>query len=196
MRTSRAAHAHLRDHLARHRAGGDPGRRLAGRGSAAAAVIANAVFGIVDIVGVARPVFVFDLAVILRALVDIVDVDRDRRARRHLPPARLVEHHAGEEARLVGLAPLGCVFRGSRPPPVEIGLDLGEFERDHRRATVDDAADPGAVALAIGGHTKQASEGVVRHPSLSWLSLGRGAAGVKSEVQVPTRVFCSSPPFM
>src|SRR5262249_21991310 len=77
----RAADDHLRpEDLACDGAGGDAARRLARRGAAAAAIVADAVFLPVGVVGVARPEAVLDRAVVLRALVDIVDDERDRRA--------------------------------------------------------------------------------------------------------------------
>src|SRR6185437_16754542 len=103
--------------------------RLARRGAAAAAIVADAVFRLVGEIGMAGPVLFFNLAVVLAALVDVVDVDADRRPRRHLAAAALVEHDAGEDARLVGLAALRGEARGSRPPAVEIGLHLGDVER-------------------------------------------------------------------
>ena len=159
----RGAHLDAGNHLARDRAGGDPRGGLARRGAPAAAKVANPVFRLVGEVGVSRPVLVFDVAVVLGALIDVLDVDADRRAGRHLAAAALVKHHAREDARLVGLLALGGEARGSRPAAVEIGLDVGDVERDQRRAAVDHAADPRPVAFAIGGDPEQMAESVVRH---------------------------------
>ena len=77
--------------------------------------------------------------------------------------SRLVDHHAGEDARLVRLAPLGGEARAAGPAPVELDLDVGRFERDSRRAAVDDAPDPCAMTFAEGGDTKEMAEGVMGH---------------------------------
>src|SRR5207249_484040 len=61
----RAADANARtEDLARHRAGGDPRGGLARRGAAAAAIVADAVFLPVGVVGVAGAEAVGDVAVI------------------------------------------------------------------------------------------------------------------------------------
>ena len=146
----------------------DARRRLARRRAPAAAIVADAVFRVVGVVGMAGTVLVLDVAVVLRALIDIVDQHADRRSGRHLPARRFVHHHAGENARLVRLAALRGEARRSRPPPVEFGLDVGGLERNARRAAVDDAADSRPVALAEGGDAKQMSESVVRHGESAW----------------------------
>ena len=76
-----AADGDAGDHLARHGAGRHPRRRLARRRAAAAAIIADAVLGPVGVVGVAGPELVRDVAVVLGALIDVLDHQRDRRAR-------------------------------------------------------------------------------------------------------------------
>src|SRR5262249_213810 len=91
----RAAHAQTRHDLPRDRAGGDAGCGLARRGASAAAVVAQSVFEVVGDVGVTGPVEIPYVGIVLRALVDILDQERDRRAGRHLAPARFVRHDAG-----------------------------------------------------------------------------------------------------
>ena len=159
----RAANADAGRHLAGDRPGCDPRRRLARRGAAAAAIVADAVFCVIGIVGVAGTVLVLDLAIVLRPLIDVVDEDSDRRSGRHLPARGLVDHHAGEDARLVRLAALGGEARDAGPAPVEFGLDVGRFERNSRRAAVDDAPDPRAMTFAEGGDAEEAPETVVGH---------------------------------
>ena len=83
----RRAHGHAGNDLARHRAGGHARRRLPRRGASAAAIVAQAVFGVVGVVGMAGAIEVADLRIVLRALVDILDHERDRRAGRDLLPA-------------------------------------------------------------------------------------------------------------
>ena len=106
---------------------------------------------------------VLDLAVVLGPRVDVLDLERDRRAGGHLLAARLVGEHAGEDAHLVGLLALGGVARLAGLPLVEIGLDVGDLELDAGRAAVDHAADRRPVAFAPGGDAEQMAEAVVRH---------------------------------
>src|SRR3546814_2727941 len=65
---------------ARDAASCHPGRRFAGRGSPAAAIIAKAVFGVIGIIGMSGPIGLGDLRIILRALVDILNHQDNRRA--------------------------------------------------------------------------------------------------------------------
>lgn len=53
---------------------------FAGRGASAAAIVAEAELGVEGEVGVARPVLVLDVAVVLAALVLVADEDGDGRA--------------------------------------------------------------------------------------------------------------------
>src|SRR5438067_9763271 len=76
-----------------------------------------------------------DVAVVLRALVDILDQQLDRRT------GRLPLEDAGQDLDLVGLAPLRRVARLSGPAPVKPVLDVGLGERDPRRHAIDDDAD-------------------------------------------------------
>src|SRR6266436_537824 len=76
--------------------------------AAAAAIIADAVFLPVGVVGVAGTEAVGDVAVIPRALVDIVDHQVDRRA-----GGRALEG-AGEDLDLVGLLALRRIARLAR----------------------------------------------------------------------------------
>ena len=110
------------------RAGRHPRRGLASRGAAAAAIIADAVLGIVGVVGVARPVAVADLGIVLRALVDVLDLERDRGPGRHLP-AGIVGEDAGQYAHLVWFLALGREPGLARPALVEEDLDVGCDER-------------------------------------------------------------------
>src|SRR5204862_265878 len=64
------------------RAGGDADRRLAGGGAAAAAIVAQAVFLPVGVIGVPGPEGVGERAVILAPLVFVPDEKADRRAGR------------------------------------------------------------------------------------------------------------------
>ena len=109
----------LAEDLAGDGAGGDAGRGLARGGAAAAAIVADAVFQIIGEVGMARPVEILDLAIVLRALVLVADHQAHRRAR-----GQALEH-ARQDLHLVRLAPLGGEFGGAGLAPVEPVLDVG-----------------------------------------------------------------------
>ena len=78
-------------------------------------------------------------------------------------PARLVDHDAGEDARLVRLPALGGEARRARPAAVEIGLDVGRVERNRGGQPSTTQPIPGPVALAEGGDAEEMAERVVRH---------------------------------
>ena len=98
--TSAPRTRHAGHDLARDRAGRDPRRGLARRCAAAAAIVAHAVLDVVGVVGVARPVLVLDVGIVLGALVDILDQQRDRRAGGDLRAGR-----ARRRTRRRGFAP-------------------------------------------------------------------------------------------
>src|SRR5471032_2518598 len=152
------AHAHVvAQYLPRDRAGRDAHRGLARRLPAAAAIIAHAVFLEVGVVGVARPELVLDLAVVAAALVDIVDVQRDRRARRH------ALEHAGQDLHRVGLLALGHEARLAGAALFHPDLDVGLGERDTGRRAVDHAADRRPVAFAPAGEPEEGAEAAAGH---------------------------------
>src|SRR6185312_9705681 len=126
--------------LAGDGAGGDAHCRLARGGAAAAAIIVNAVFGVVGVASVAGPVLVLDVGIVLRALVDVLDQQRDRRAGGDLA-AVVAGEHAGQDLHRVRFLALGREARLAGPALVEVALDVGDIERDARRAAVDHAAD-------------------------------------------------------
>ena len=130
-------------------------------------MVAQAIFHVVGVIRVARPVLPRDLAIILGPLVDILDHHRDRRAGRDHGLPILVHDEARQDAHLIRLAALRDEPRLSGTTLVEVALDVGEREADAGRTTVDDAAKGGAMALAPGGDAKQMSEGVVRHENRS-----------------------------
>src|ERR1700730_997119 len=110
--------------LPRARAARDPRRGLARRLPAAAAIIAQAVFDVVSVIGVAGPVLVLDVGIILRALIDIVDDERDRRSGGHLLAASFVDEHAGQDFDRVRLLALGGEPRLAGPALIAIGLGV------------------------------------------------------------------------
>src|SRR5437762_7911937 len=105
------------------------------------------------------PEAVGDVTVILRALIDIVDHQLDRRA------GGLPLEDAGQDLDLVRLAPLRRVARLAGPAPVEPVLDIGLGERDARRHAVDDDADRRPVALAPARVAEQRARAIAGHGS-------------------------------
>src|SRR5687767_8157357 len=124
----------VRQHLARDRARRDARGGLARGGTPAAAIVAVAVIlGPVGEVGVAGTELVLDLAVVLAALILVLDYERDRRA------GGLALEHAGQDLDLVILAPLGDETRLPGLALVEPGLDVGLGELDARWRAIDHA---------------------------------------------------------
>ena len=153
--------------FARDGAGRDARRGLARRGTSAAAIIAQAVFGLIGEVGVAGTKLVLDLGIVLGALVGVLDQQRDRRSRRHLHAGLGMRHHAGQDFDRVRLLALGGEARLSGTAAIEIALDVLIGQRDQRRAAIDHAADRDPVAFAEGRDPEQVAEGVVGH-GVAW----------------------------
>ena len=183
----RRPNSHAGDHLARHRPGGDTRCGLTRRRAAAAAIVAQAVFGIIGVIGVAGAIEVADLRIVLGALVDILDDERDRRAGRHLFADAFVGEDAGEDLHLVGLAALSREARLAGTAAVELALNLRFGERQSRRSAVDHAAERGTMALAEGGDPKQMAEAVVRH---GFGALSLSLARVRTAVKPSVTLFC------
>src|SRR4051812_18979585 len=153
-----AAHLDLgTQDLAGDGAGGDPHRRFARRLAAAAAIITHAVFLEVGVVGVARAELVLDLAVVAAALVDIVDVQRDRRA------GRDALEHAGQDFHGVRLLALRHEARLAGAALLHPDLDVGFAQGNARRRAVDHAADRRPVAFAPAGEPEEGAETAAGH---------------------------------
>jgi hypothetical protein len=75
---------------------------------------------------------VADFGVVLGALVDILDHQRDRRAGGHLAAGAVILEHAGEDFHLIRLAPLGGEAVLTRFALVEERLDIGLGQRQGR----------------------------------------------------------------
>ena len=156
----RAANRNAGQELAGNPAGGHAHGRLAGGGAPPATIVANAVFGVVGIIGMAGPVRVPDFAVVLRALVDVVDHEADRGSGGDLNTV-VAGHHARQDLHLIGFLTLGGEARGPGPAPVEVELKFAGLERNHRRAAVHHAADSRPVALTPGRDTEQMAKSIV-----------------------------------
>ena len=159
----RAAHGHAGHDLA-----GDGARRHARRGfarrrAAAAAIIAQAVFGFIGEVGMARTKLVLDVGIVLGALVGVLDQQRDRRAGRHLHAGVRMRHHAGQDLHRIGFLALGGEARLPGAAAIEIVLDILHRQRQLRRTAIDHAADRNPVALAEGRDAEHVAEGVEGH---------------------------------
>src|SRR6185312_3433380 len=142
------------EYLARDGASGDAHRGLARRLAAAAAIIADAVFFPISVVGVTRPELVLDRVVVLAARVLVADQQRDRRA------GGLALEHAGQDLDRVAFAALGGEARLTGLAFVEPGLDVGRAQRDQRRRAVDHAADRRPVTFPPGCEAEQVTETV------------------------------------
>ena len=157
-----AAHRYARHDFAPDSSCRDPHGRFPRRGSPAAAIVPDAVFGHVGVIGMARPVLVLDLAVVLRALVGVLDEQRYRRASGYLDPFSIREH-PGQNFDLIRFLPLRGVTRLAGPALVEIRLNVGLGQRDAGRTAIDDAADGGPMAFAPGGDAEKVAEAVMGH---------------------------------
>jgi hypothetical protein len=129
----------------------------------AAAIISQAVFCIVGVIGVTGAILVLDLSVVARALIHVVDKKRDRCARRHLRSGCLLGEHTGQNSDCIRFLPLRCETRLAGPATIEIRLDIGFGERDAWRAAVNHAANGRPVTFAKGGHAQQMPECIERH---------------------------------
>src|SRR5207247_5631950 len=139
------------------RARGDADRGLAGGGPAAAAIVAQAVFLPIRVIGVPGPESVGESAVVLALLVLVSDEKADRRA------GRPAFEHTGQNLDAVGLLALRHVAGAAGLPPVEVSLDVALGELEPGRAAVHDASVRGPVALAKRSHAIQQAERVAGH---------------------------------
>ena len=147
------------------RRGGNGRRRQSRRRAAATARVAQAVLAPVGVVGMAGPERVEDVAVVLAALIRVLDQQSDRRA----GGQALVD--AAEDLHHIGLAALRHMPARARAAPVEVGLDVVDAQRQAGRAAVDHAADRRAVALAEIGDAKESAESAAGH---RWAKNSRG----------------------
>ena len=146
--------------LAGDGAGRDPHRGFSRRRAAPAAVVVEAVLRVIGVSGMPRPVDVLDRGIVLRALVDILDHERDRRPGRQLLAARLLGEHAGEDFDRIRLLALSREAGLTGPPFVQIRLDIGLGQRNARRTAVDHATDRQPVTFAEGRDSEEMAEGV------------------------------------
>src|SRR5207249_731027 len=115
--------------------------RLACGRAPAAAMVADAIFLPVRVVGMARAEHVLDLVVVLRTRVRIADQQRDRRAR---SPAF---EDTGQNLDFIGFMALRGVLRRARGAACEVAPEFRGLNRQPRWAAIDHAADRRAVAF-------------------------------------------------
>jgi hypothetical protein len=159
----RGADVGARHHLARQCARGNASRSFAGGGAAAATIVADAVFDVIGIVCVPGAIALGDLAIILGALVGVLDQHGDRCAGRDHGLAVGIHHHTGEHFDDVIFASLCDETRLAGLALVHPGLDFGMGEAETGRAAVHDATERRTVAFAPGGDAEEVTERIVRH---------------------------------
>ncbi len=120
---------------------------------AAAAMVADAVFGLVGVIRMAGAKLILVVAIIAGARILVLDLQSDRRA----GGAALEE--ARKDLGRVGLVPLGgeAALAGSAPVQIPLEVLLGEWQA--RGTALDDHTDATAVDLAPGGDAEYRSEG-------------------------------------
>ena len=124
-------------------------------------MVADPVFQIIGIVGVARPILAGNIAIILGALIGVFDHHRDRSAGRHQHIA--VFDEAGQHFHLIRFAALRDESGLSWLAAVKLGLNVGGGEADAGRTAVHHAAERGSMAFAPGRNPEEMAERVVRH---------------------------------
>ena len=140
-----------------HRTGGDHGRGHARRGTSASARIAHTIFLEISEVRMPGAEGVEQVAVVLAALVGVVDQQRNRRA------GGAAFEHAAQNLHRVGFVALGHMAAGARAAPVQVALDVRLGQLHARRAAVNHTPDRRAVGFAKVGDRKKLSKGVSAH---------------------------------
>ena len=155
--------------------GGDAADGLAGAGASAAGPSADAILGLVSVVGVRGAELLGHLRVGLGALVRVLDHQGNGRAE------SLALEGAGEDLDGVGFLARRGDAGLAGAAAVEVGLDVRLSEGEARRAAVHDDAHARAVRLAPSGDAEELAEGVAH----SWRMRegradGKAAAGAMS----------------
>src|SRR5215216_4473871 len=131
----------LKQPLASDGTGSNAHRGLARRLPSAAAIVPNAVFLPVGIVGMPGPERIANVAVVFAACVDVTDQQRDRR------PGGFAFEYAGQYLHRVGFLSLRDMARSAGPAAIEIMLNVSCTQLQPGRTAVDHAADRRSVAL-------------------------------------------------
>ena len=182
----------LREDLLRNRPGRHAPDRLARGAAATPAMIPDAKFSLIGVVGVRRPELVAHLVVGAGPLVGVAHQHRDGRAGR---PAL---EDAGEDFHPVLLVARGDDVALAGPPAVELGLDFRRFDGQARGAAIHHRPHCRAMALAPGGHGKKFPKRV-RHRGAGALAAlirpASGKSGRKSRRSLQRRRTATFPPF-
>ena len=147
----------LGQHLAGNGTGSHAHRRLARAGAATATVIAEAELVRIGVVSVRRAEGISDVAVILGALVGVLDDERNRRA------SGATLENAGQDFHLILFLALGRKRRRTRLATIQVTLQIRFAERDTRRHAIDNRGQRDAMRLARGHHPKNLSNAVTGH---------------------------------
>ncbi len=105
----------------------------------------------------ARSKAVFDLFVVARTLIRVLDQDADGRA------GCLAFEHAGEDAHRIRLLALAHEVRGAGAATIHVPLQIGFGQLEPRRTAVDDAAERRPVAFAEGRDGEELADRVTGH---------------------------------
>ena len=138
-------------------AGGHADGRFAGARAAAAAIIAEAVLGVVRVVGVSGAIDVLDVFVVAAALVLVADEDGEARA------GGAPLEQSGKDFRLIRLVALRDDFALAGPAAVEVDHQIVDRQLDAGRHAVDDDDISRPVALPGRRDAKGLSERIARH---------------------------------
>ena len=135
-------------YFARYRARCDSVRRFTRARAPAAAIIANAIFGIISHIGMTGAVAALNLGIVFAALIDILNQQANRRT------CGLTFKYAREDFDLIKLLALGDIFARARAAFIQKGLNVSLTQINQRRATINHAANGGAMTFPPCGETK------------------------------------------
>src|SRR5690606_34855379 len=121
------------------------------------AIVADAIFLMIGVVRMGRSELVHDAAVILGALVGVLDQQADG------GPCGATLEHARENLHLIGFLALGGKARGAGLASVQIALQVSFAQGQPRWATIYNATQGGAMAFAEAGHREEFADGVSGH---------------------------------
>jgi len=137
--------------------GGNAAQGFPAGTSAAAAVIADAVFGVPAKIRVTGPANIAYIIIVRRVAVGVAHQYRNGRAQ------GFTFKHAGQNFRLIGLAAAGGRPALTRPPPPQLAGDVLKRKRDPRRAAVDYTAQSRPVGFAKRDYLKNFAKTISRH---------------------------------
>ena len=141
------------------RAACHPPDRLACAGAPAATMIAEAIFDIPAIIGVAGPVQILDIVVVRGFGIGVHHQHADRRT------SGAALEDTRENLHLIRLLASRRNLALADSPAIQFTLDILLSQIQPGRAAIHNAADRGAVRLAPGGQAKDLAEGVAWHRS-------------------------------